>query len=35
VLARHGRSRVAELLDLVANLSEGPATLAGVIVNEH
>lgn len=34
VIARHGRSRVAELQELVGTLSEGPAKLAGVIVNE-
>jgi chain length determinant protein tyrosine kinase EpsG len=34
VVARQGRSQVVSLQDLVANLSETPAKLAGVIVNE-
>jgi chain length determinant protein tyrosine kinase EpsG len=34
VVARQNRSRLASLEDLVANLSESPAKLAGVIVNE-
>ncbi len=34
VIARQGRSRLAELQDLVATLSEGPARLAGVVMNE-
>ena len=34
VLARKGRSHVARLQDLVADLAETPAKLAGVIVNE-
>jgi chain length determinant protein tyrosine kinase EpsG len=34
VVARQDRSRVGSLQDLVANLTEGPAKLAGVIVNE-
>lgn len=35
VIARKDQSRVGQLQDLVANLSESPAKLAGVIVNEH
>jgi chain length determinant protein tyrosine kinase EpsG len=34
VVARQGKSQVISLQDLVANLSETPAKLAGVIVNE-
>lgn len=34
VIARQGRSRMSELQDLVATLSEGPARLAGVVMNE-
>jgi protein-tyrosine kinase len=34
VIARKDQSRVGELQDLVANLSESPAKLAGVVVNE-
>ena len=34
VIARQGRSRLSELQDLVATLSEGPARLAGVVMNE-
>ena len=34
VVARQGKARVASLQDLVANLAETPAKLAGVIVNE-
>jgi protein-tyrosine kinase len=34
VIAREGRSRMAELEDLVGHLSEGPARLAGVVMNE-
>lgn len=34
VIARKGRSRVGSLQDLVATLSETPAKLAGVIMNE-
>ena len=34
VVARQGKSQVVSLQDLVANLSETPAKLAGVIVNE-
>ena len=34
VLARKGQSQVASLQDLVADLAETPAKLAGVIVNE-
>ena len=34
VIARQDQSRVGELQDLVANLGESPAKLAGVIVNE-
>lgn len=34
VVARKNRSRLVSLEDLVANLSESPAKLAGVIVNE-
>lgn len=34
VVARQGKSQVASLQDLVANLAETPAKLAGVIVNE-
>lgn len=35
VVARQGKSQVLSLQDLVANLSETPAKLAGVIVNEY
>ena len=34
VIARQGKSAVLSLQDLVANLVETPAKLAGVIVNE-
>lgn len=34
VVARQGKSQVVSLQDLVANLTETPAKLAGVIVNE-
>ncbi|MBY0469478.1 MAG: polysaccharide biosynthesis tyrosine autokinase [Burkholderiaceae bacterium] len=34
VVARQGKSQVVSLQDLVANLAETPAKLAGVIVNE-
>jgi chain length determinant protein tyrosine kinase EpsG len=34
VVARQGKARVASLQELVANLAETPAKLAGVIVNE-
>ena len=34
VVARQGKSQIVSLQDLVANLAETPATLAGVIVNE-
>jgi len=34
VIARQGRSRLSELQDLVATLSEGPARLTGVVMNE-
>ncbi len=34
VVARQGKSQVGSLQDLVANLAETPAKLAGVIVNE-
>ena len=34
VIARQDRSRVAQLEDLVANVSETSAKIAGVIVNE-
>jgi chain length determinant protein tyrosine kinase EpsG len=34
VVARQGKSQVVSLQDLVANLAESPAKLAGVIVNE-
>lgn len=34
VVARQGKSQVVSLQDLVANLSETPAKLAGVILNE-
>ena len=34
VVARQDKSRVAGLQDLVANISAGPAKLAGVVVNE-
>lgn len=34
VVARQGKSQVTSLQDLVANLAETPAKLAGVIVNE-
>lgn len=34
VVARHGRSRVNRLQDLVSILSESPAKLAGVVMNE-
>jgi Mrp family chromosome partitioning ATPase len=35
VIARRGRSRMGALQDLVAMLSETPAKLAGVIMNEY
>lgn len=35
VLARQGRSKVSRLQDLVATLSNSPAKLAGVIMNEY
>lgn len=35
VVARQGKSQVVSLQDLVANLAETPAKLAGVIVNEY
>lgn len=35
VVARKDKGRVASLQELVANLAETPATLAGVVFNEH
>jgi protein-tyrosine kinase len=35
VIARRGVSRMGALQDLVANLSDTPAKLAGVIMNEY
>lgn len=34
VVARQGKSRVADLQDLVSNLGQSPATLTGVILNQ-
>ncbi|MCC7101090.1 MAG: tyrosine protein kinase, partial [Rubrivivax sp.] len=34
VVARRNKARVATLQDLVANLAETPAALAGVVYNE-
>jgi chain length determinant protein tyrosine kinase EpsG len=35
VIARGNQSRVAELRELVATLAESPASLVGVVMNEH